>query len=230
MYVCRFISRNPYSLSSHEARPEAKLNKWVFSRLPNCLSVSVESRSGSGRLFQSLGALETKLRGTKQFWLPGLVSHHEQLNAGDDDWQWLRLARTSLEGTPEQSDASTCRWSCRACNRFSAALEASEATIALNNMSTKHAASKWFILPRCDHNCQWLADDTVTSDCCGFFTRWCLTGFTPFAAGFLYKVNLLFRRPLSPFGNTPLYLTHACWQYAIQASRETFETSTIYVY
>ena len=65
VYVCGFISRNPYSLSSHEARPLARLNKWVFSRLLNCLSVSVESRSGSGRLFQSLGALEAKLRGPK---------------------------------------------------------------------------------------------------------------------------------------------------------------------
>ena len=41
------------SLNSHEARPQAKPNKWVFSRLQNCVNVSVECQSVVISLFQS---------------------------------------------------------------------------------------------------------------------------------------------------------------------------------
>ena len=46
----------------------------------------------------------------------------------------------------------------------------------------------------------------LTSDCCGFFTTCCFTGFTPLAIARLCRENLLLRRPLSPCGSVPLYL------------------------
>ena len=110
MYVRAFTTRSPYILSSHEAHPRAKQDKWVFSRLPIIVSL-VESRSGSGKLFQSLGHSQRNREARKwQLLLPELVDHHEQLSASDGDWQWLWLARHAHLGALKMREWKMQEW------------------------------------------------------------------------------------------------------------------------
>jgi len=68
MYVCMWIYiAQPLQPKQSRGASIGSTKQMSFQPAAelSCLSVSVESRSGSGRLFQSLGAFEAKLRGPK---------------------------------------------------------------------------------------------------------------------------------------------------------------------